>query len=161
MILVDTNVLIYAIQGDAPQHDPSRELIERVASGNILSCLFPQILLEFFAVVTDTRRMEKPATTDDGLDLVKRYSALFPILQPSPATLNILLSLAAESGASGQRLFDVYIVAQMIDAGIQTICTYNVKDFAGYPVTALTPEDILRKKTDPPLIHDKPRSGGY
>jgi predicted nucleic acid-binding protein len=157
MILLDTNILVYAIQSDTPHHDASRQLMERVASGTLLACLFPQILLEFYAVITDARRMEKPATTDEGLELVKRFSTLCPVLQPSPAALNTLFSLAAESGVAGQRVFDVYIAAQMIDAGIQTICTYNIKDFAGYPVTALTPEGILYKRTEPPAVHDKPR----
>jgi predicted nucleic acid-binding protein len=157
MILVDTNVLIYAIQGNAPHHGPSRQVIESLESGTVLACVFPQILLEFFAVITDARRMEKPATLDEGLNLVERYSALFPVLQPSPAALSILYSLVAESKVTGQRSFDAYIVAQMTDVGIQTICTYNIKDFDGHPVTALTPEDILRGKTDSPLVHDRPR----
>jgi hypothetical protein len=45
----------------------------------------------------------------------------------------------------------------MMDAGVEAICTYNTKDFAGHPVTAITPEDILHGKKDSPLVHDRPR----
>lgn len=161
MILIDTDVLIYAIQGDAPQHEASRRLVEAALRGSPLACLFPQVLLEFFAVMTDSRHLEKPVTSDEGLDLVRGYSSQLPVLQPSPAALNILLSLVSELGVRGQRIFDSSLVAQMMDAGIETICTYNTKDFINYAIAARTPDEILKAidGTAPPIIHDKPRVG--
>ena len=159
MILIDTNVLIYAIQGDAPQHEASPRLVEAALAGSPLACLFPQVLLEFFAVMTDSPRLEKPATSAEGLDLVRRYSSLLLVLQPSPAALNILLSLVSKLGVRGQRIFDSFLVAQMMDAGIETICTYNTKDFSNYPIAARTPDEILKgiDGNAPPTVHDKPR----
>ena len=124
-----------------------------------MACLFPQVLLEFFAVMTDSRHLEEPATSAEGLDLVRRYSSLLLVLQPSPAALNILLSLVSELGIRGQRIFDSYLVAQMMDAGIETICTYNTKDFSNYPIAVRTPDEILKSVSNdaPPTVHDKPR----
>lgn len=157
MILLDTNVLVYAIQAKAPQHDASRRLVEAVQAGRCPACLFPQILLEFFAVMTDAGRLETPATKAEGLDLVKMYSAILPVLQPSHSALDIFLALAEGSGVHGQRVFDCYLVAQAMDAGVGTICTYNIRDFAGYPVAARTPEEILGATVDsgPPVVHER------
>lgn len=159
MILIDTNVLIYAIQEDTSQHAASRRLVDMVAAGSPLGCLFPQVLLEFFAVMTDARRLEEPATSAEGLELVRTYSSLIPVLQPSPAALSLLMSLVGDLGIRGQRIFDTFLVAGMIDTGVDTVCTYNTKDFRGYPTTALTPDEILQSVSGapPPVVHDRRR----
>ena len=159
MILIDTNVLIYAIQADAPHHEASRRLIEAAQSGNPLACLFPQVLLEFFAVVTDPQRLAAPASSDEGRDLVRRYSSLFPVLHPAPSAFDILISLVSKFGVRSQHIFDCHLVAQMMAAGIDTICTYNTKDFGGYPIATRTADDLLRAidVSTPPIIHEKAR----
>lgn len=159
MILVDTNVLVYSIQEDAPQHEASRRLIETAQAGNPLLCVFPQNLLEFFAVITDPQRLENPATTAEALHLVEQFAAMLPVLQPSPASLSHLTSLAHGLEIRGQKIFDCHLVAQMKEAGLETICTYNTKDFIGYPVRVRTPEEVLAGVAGdiPPIVQDKER----
>lgn len=159
MILLDTNVIVYAVAGDAPQHKASRRLVEEASAGSRVACLFPQILLEVFAVVTDSRRMEKPAASSEGLDLIGKLASSIPVLHPTLNALQLLMSLVSELGVRRQQIFDSYLVAQMIDAGVDTICTYNKKDFTGYPITVLTPEEVLEgpDNTAPPAVHDSVR----
>jgi predicted nucleic acid-binding protein len=83
MILIDTNILVYAIQEDAPQHEASRRLVEAAQAGNPLACVFPQNLIEFFAVITDPRRLENPATTAEALESLEHFGTILPVLQPS------------------------------------------------------------------------------
>jgi len=160
MILIDTNVLVYSIQEDVPQHEASRRLIEAAVAGNPLACVFPQNLLEFFAVITDSRRLENPATTAEALELMHQLGTMLPVLQPSFDSLSRLTSLAAGLAVRGQQIFDCHLVAQMKEAGLQTICTYNTKDFIGYPVNARTPEEILKDLTGdmPPIVQGKDRT---
>ncbi|MGE5579939.1 MAG: type II toxin-antitoxin system VapC family toxin [Bacillota bacterium] len=160
MILIDTNVLVYSLQEDAPQHGASRRLIEAAQAGNPLACVFHQNLLEFFAVITDPRRLENPATTAEALDLLEQFGTMLPVLQPSSDSLSRLTSLAPGLEVRGQQIFDCHLVAQMIEAGLETICTYNTKDFIRYPVTAKTPEEILKGLIGdtPPIVQDKERN---
>jgi len=161
MILIDTNVLVYAIQEQDPHHETSRKFVEAATTGSPLACLFPQVLLEFYAVITDSRRMEKPATCAEGLDLIRRYSALIPVLHPSPASLDVLFSLIGDLDVRSQGIFDLHLVAQMMDAGVDTICTYNTKHFTNHPVAARTPNEILGgiDRNAPPMVHDRRRAG--
>jgi len=58
--LLDTNVLVYAADVTSPFHQDSRDLRDRGIKGEISLWVFPQIFYEFFAIVTDPRRVQNP-----------------------------------------------------------------------------------------------------
>ena len=58
--LVDTNVLIYALDADAPQHAVARSLLEAARDGSVVLYVTSQILCEFYSIVTNARRVAKP-----------------------------------------------------------------------------------------------------
>lgn len=66
--LADTNVLIYALDADAPHHTAARALLEAARDGSTTLYVTPQILSEFYAVVTNARRGAKPRSSADVLD---------------------------------------------------------------------------------------------
>ena len=72
--VVDTNVLVYALDADAPQHAPSRALLEAGRDGFTALYMTSQILCEFYSVVTNARRVQKPRPPADALAAV--YSLL-------------------------------------------------------------------------------------
>ena len=60
-MLIDTNILVYAYNLDSQLHPrASAFLEEEVLTGNIKACLPYQSLYEFYAVITDPARVEKP-----------------------------------------------------------------------------------------------------
>jgi predicted nucleic acid-binding protein len=50
--LIDTNVLVYAADTSSSFHKPSRQLRVRGFRGEIPFVVTPQVLMEFFAVIT-------------------------------------------------------------------------------------------------------------
>ncbi len=60
MILLDTNVLVYAINEDSPQHPKAPAAVTVALEGAIPGVLVPQVLLEAFAVLTDRRSVKQP-----------------------------------------------------------------------------------------------------
>lgn len=149
MILVDTNVLVYAINVDAPQHHASYALIETVRNKQIKAMLVPQILLEFFAVITDHRRVEKPLDSVTAWHEIEKFLAIFQISDPGALALEHLGKLLGETSVRGSDIFDAWLVAQMQAYGISTICTYNTSDLSKFPVTAQTPEQVLGSTISP------------
>ncbi|MFZ5899426.1 MAG: type II toxin-antitoxin system VapC family toxin [Bacillota bacterium] len=144
MILFDTNVLVYAVDLDAPQHPASRALVEAVAEGRIKGALVLQILLEFYAVVTDRRRVRQPLQPEEAWEQVVSLSDIFQVLDAGPRVFEHLKTLVAASRVKGGDIFDAYLVAQMKALEISLLCTYNTRDFTGYDgVIARTPEEIL------------------
>jgi predicted nucleic acid-binding protein len=72
---VDANVLVYAFYRDTPQHAASRAWLDRRAvRGEVEPCLTSQVLAEFFAIVSNPKRVSDPRTPDDAV--AARDSAL-------------------------------------------------------------------------------------
>ncbi len=143
MILVDTNVLVYAVNSDAPQHAACRSLVEAVRAGALQCALVPQILLEFHAIVTDTRRVAKPLEAAQAREAIESLRSLFTVLDAGRDALGLLPEVMAEKPSVGGEVFQPWLVAQMRVLGIDRICTYNAKDFAGYKgIRAVTPEEL-------------------
>jgi hypothetical protein len=55
--IVDANVLVYAIDQNAPQHRRSRALLEQARVSSTTLYVTSQILCEFYSIVTNTRRV--------------------------------------------------------------------------------------------------------
>ncbi|MGQ9778730.1 MAG: type II toxin-antitoxin system VapC family toxin [Bacillota bacterium] len=144
IILLDTDVLVYAINLDAPQHEAARAFIEAARAGRWRSALVPRVLLEFFAVVTDGRRVASPLTPREALEQVAAWRALFPVFEVGKKALDYLSEVLAEKPAKGGGIFDAWLVAQMRAAGMEAICTYNPRNFTGYEgIRAVTPEEMI------------------
>ncbi len=143
MILADANVLVYAINTRAPQHRASRAFIEAVREKQVDGILVPQVLLEFFAIVTDPRRIDQPLGAEEAWEQVKLLKMIFPIRDESLKALGNLMDAITEGMVKGGGIFDAFLVAQMRACGISLICTYNIRDFKSYKgVVAHTPESL-------------------
>jgi predicted nucleic acid-binding protein len=59
--LVDANVLVYAMDADAPQHAASRALLDAARESSTTLYATSQILCEFYSIVTNARRVPKTA----------------------------------------------------------------------------------------------------
>ena len=65
LALLDTNILVHAMNKDATQHGACRALLDRAVAGEIPLGVAPQVLFEYFAVVTSAgsdRRHDQTAT---------------------------------------------------------------------------------------------------
>ena len=60
MILVDVNLLLYAVNQDLPQHARSRAWLEDVLSGSESVGLPWVVILAFLRLTTSTRVFERP-----------------------------------------------------------------------------------------------------
>ena len=138
--VLDTNVLIYAIDPSAPQHERSRALLDRSRVQGADLCLTSQILGEFYAFSTDPRRGGRfPTDVLNQINLLIARPGI--ILLPTPPDLTSRwLQLVAAQPVRGAQVFDVQIVATMLAVGVTQVYTYNAADFSPYAqVQVLTP----------------------
>src|SRR3954447_22953629 len=82
--IVDTNVLVYALDADAPQHAAARALLETAREASITLFTTSQILCEFYSIVTNPRRVSKPRSAADALAAISNLLAFLHVL-PVPA----------------------------------------------------------------------------
>jgi predicted nucleic acid-binding protein len=143
--LIDTNVLVYALFATAAQHAAARSLLEQAKDPKAGLCIFPQILAEFFAVVTNPKRVSPAKTTDEALQAVEQFLALPGLtLLPLPAdVVTRWVQLARVRPVKGGEVFDLQAAAAMLAHGVGTVYTYNGADFQGIP-------GIVAKEPPPP-----------
>jgi len=58
--LLDTNILVYGADETSRFHKSAFALREKGLSGEFSLCICPQVLNEFFAIVTDPKRVSNP-----------------------------------------------------------------------------------------------------
>lgn len=125
MILVDSNILIYAINTSSPKSSEARRFLQ---SHRSTLCIAQQNILETLRVITHNN-FPNPMKIDQALKVVLDIVSNFPIITPSADTLAVFLELSQKYNFTGKMLFDVYLVATALGDGIRTIATDNEKDF--------------------------------
>ena len=116
---------------EAAEHAASRALFERAQSGAFALCVAPQILAEFFAVVTDPRRVSVPRQPAEALDAVRKYLAM-PGLRLLPVPDDVVtrwVKLVEDHPVTRGAVFDRQLAATMLGNEVTRIYTYNRPDF--------------------------------
>ncbi|RLG32306.1 hypothetical protein DRN97_07675 [Methanosarcinales archaeon] len=63
--LLDTNVLVYGADESSPFHKDPKNIRDNALLGNVEICICPQVLMEFFAILTDPRRVKNPREPEE------------------------------------------------------------------------------------------------
>lgn len=135
MILFDANILVHAHASRSPFHAAARQLINQAADGELDACLAPQVLCEFFAVITNERLFTPALSPKEASRQAVLYwtQSRFQKVVPKETTLEKLFGLLERHPVREQRIFDAFLVATMLDNGVRIIYTQNIKDFVIYP----------------------------
>lgn len=96
--------------------------------------VIPQIIGEFYAIVTDHRRVPKPRSSNEALDVINQIVALPGItLLPQPVDFIALWTkLARRYPILGPKIYDLHLVAVMLAYNVGYIYTYNASDVQRY-----------------------------
>ena len=134
MILFDTNILVHAHAIDSPFHAAAQQLRDQAAQGVIQACVSPQVLCEFFSVITDERIAKLALTPMKAKQERHTYwhASQFRKIIPKDSTITRLISLLDRHQVKRGNIFDAFLVATMLDNGVRMIYTQNVKDFDIY-----------------------------
>jgi len=132
-VFLDANILVYAANEDSPYHAKAKAVIWSVNDGDLLACLSTQVLAEFYATVTNPKQVARPLKPAEAVEAVEGYlDSDILQLAPNEGTLRLTLELAKQHQVVGLDIFDVQIVATMLQNGVGTIYTANVSDFMKY-----------------------------
>jgi hypothetical protein len=145
--LLDSNVLIYSHQGLSKFHSSARNLVSKGIRGELLLCITPQVLGEFYAVITSPNRVTSPISPEQARIEVEAYVKAKNILKiyPNEDSLTFTVGLLNMYSVKEQDIFDLQLVATMLSNGVARIYTYNKADFAKYrEIEVLSPESVLQ-----------------
>lgn len=119
MKLVDANLLIYAINRDAPGHRKARRWLEGALSDTEAVGLAWIVLLAFLRITTRPGILERPLSIDAGLAYVDEWLSLPNVewVMPGEAHWRILRNLLADSGTLGNLTSDAHLAALALEQG--------------------------------------------
>jgi toxin-antitoxin system PIN domain toxin len=138
--LIDANVLVYALDADAPQHPASRALLESARATSTAVYVTLQTLCEFYSVVTNARRVSKPRSPADALSAISGLLSFVHVLPVPAITVDGLMDLLRRRPVTGGDVFDLHLAATMKANGILRIYTFNREDFEAFSeLEVLTP----------------------
>jgi len=148
--LIDTNVLIYAIDERSKYHIDSVGIFEQAKKDKFIPCISYQSILECYAIITDARRVRSPLNPVEALALLTNNyldNPLFLKIHQRSETAIRALSIAVKHRLSKQRIFDALLIQTMLDNEVRQIVTYNVKDFKHFrEIRAIQPSVLLVRK---------------
>ncbi len=132
MKLLDLNLLLYAVNQDAAQHQRAKAWLEAALAGAETVALPWTVLLGFLRVSTHPRLFEAPLTPERATEIVDGWLA-----RPNVVTLNpgdghwaILRSLLSQTGTAGNLTTDSHLAAMAIENGCELCSTDS--DFARF-----------------------------
>jgi uncharacterized protein len=140
VILVDANLLIYAVDRDSPHHVPARRWLEDTLSGSE-SVGIPWIAaLAFVRITTHPGIMRKPLVAEHAIRYIDGWlrQPFVKLIGPGEKHWPILRSLLTTSGTAGNLTSDAHLAALAIEQGGTVASTDNdFRRFAG--VTHVNP----------------------
>ena len=126
--LIDSNILVYSYDIDSPYYEKSMELMEtRVLKGEINACIAHQSLYEFYAVITDPKRVRAPLEQNKAMEIIELFQNAVNLKKifSLSTTLNTTMKLLKKYPVLKQNIFDLILVATMLDNGIKGVYTAN------------------------------------
>jgi toxin-antitoxin system PIN domain toxin len=137
MILVDTNLLIYAIDRDSVHHRKAHAWLERILSETTPVELAWIVILAFLRITTLERLTRNPLSPDAAIAYVDSWLALpqVSLVLPGKQHWPILRGLLLASGASGNLTSDAHLAALAIEHGYTVFTADNdFRQFTGVSV---------------------------
>ncbi len=123
-VFLDTNVLIYSTNYDSKYFSETNEYINESKLSFYTSS---KNLSEFLSVVT--RKPANPLKIEQALLLIENFISKFIILYPDSNSFSVFKELLKKYKPLGLKIHDFEIVSIAISNNINSILTYNEKDF--------------------------------
>lgn len=133
MIIPDINLLIYAYNQAAPQHEKARVFWESLLSTGVPVGVPWVVILGFIRLTTHPRVLTEPLTPREALDRVEAWldRPSVRILEPGPRHVVILRSLFEATGVGASLTTDTHLAALAMEHQAE-LCS-NDADFSRFP----------------------------
>jgi predicted nucleic acid-binding protein len=134
-MLIDSNILIYAINSSSPKHKQAQKFLQDNSRELVIA---HQNILETLRILTHPK-FPSPMTASDAIEAINRIIKISRIIAPDYKTHHIALELMKKHNLSSDLIFDAYLAATAISNDITVIATDNIKDFKKFEITLINP----------------------
>lgn len=134
MILVDANLLIYAIDRDSPHHVKARKWLEKLLSGATEVGLAWIVILAFIRITTRAGILRRPLDADQAVAFVHEWlqQPYVSLVAPGQGHWPIFRSLIKSVGTAGNLTSDTHLAALALEYGCEIhSADYDFQRFPG------------------------------
>ena len=133
MILLDANLLIYAIDADSPHHEVARPWLEGLLSGTTRVGLPYIVVLAFLRLTTRAGILRHPMSSEDAIAYVDSWleQPFVSITGPGASHWPVLRALLRSSGTAGNLTSDAHVAALALELGASVASAD--RDFGRFP----------------------------
>ena len=133
MLIPDVNLLVYAYNSDAPSHTEAKRWFEEAMSGTERVGFAWVVMLGFLRLMSGRDVLLNPLGSSEAIGIIRSWLSrrIAVVVQPGPAHLEILESLAAGIGTAGRMTTDLHIASVAIE--LEATVVSNDLDFRRFP----------------------------
>lgn len=133
MRIVDANVLLYAVNADAPSHDAAKAWLDGALGGREAVGFAWIVLLAFLRLATNPSVFPRPLEVDQAFGSIEGWLAqqTAVVVEPTPRHAAVLRGLLGTSGTAGNLVTDAHLAALAVEHGAE-LASFDT-DFARFP----------------------------
>ena len=133
MIILDVNILIYAVNRDAKLHSRAKSWLEAALSGTETIGIPWIVILAFVRLTTRPGLFRNPMPMDAAFDVLESWLEQPPVIivDPGPRHRTILRGLLAAIGSGGNLTSDAHLAALALENRAE-LCSFD-QDFLRFP----------------------------
>lgn len=125
-MLIDSNVLVYALNVDSPKHLASRLFLEKNIKEAVVA---HQNILETTRIMTHPV-FPKTLSVKMVTKAIEQMTRAMKVIHPNGETLATFREMVQKYGEGGNKVFDLYLASTALTNGVKEIATDNVKHFS-------------------------------
>ncbi|MGJ0558397.1 TA system VapC family ribonuclease toxin [Methylocystis sp.] len=132
-MLVDTNILLYAVVEDIPQHSQAKEWLSNALAGDQRIAVPWQTIGSVIRILTQPRLFSPPRTGTEAWEIVRAWldSPVAWVPPTTERTAAVLGELIVRHRVTGRLVPDAQLAALAIEHGIPIVSADT--DFARFP----------------------------
>lgn len=137
VLLVDANVLIYAVNQDSREHLAARDWLQEALLGGEAIAFASTVVLAFLRLSTHPAVFPRPLSVGQAAESMERWLEAPPAVtvEPTRRHLPLLRGLLERAGTAGNLVGDAHLAALALEHGA-TVVSFD-RDFARFEGVAL------------------------
>lgn len=136
MISFDTNLLLYALNSDCPEHHDARSFFDALPTepGSVAICEL--VLIELYVLLRNPAVVKNPLNAADAVTLIQNFRrhptwTLIDYPGPFSGVMENVWQLAAQPNVGRRVVFDARIALTLRHHGVNEFATRNTSHFTG------------------------------
>lgn len=129
---VDTNILLYSLNADAPENERARQFLRSHAQDQdfLVSEL---VLVELYMLLRNPVVLPNPMGSAEAVAVIQHFRRhpSWQIVDHEPAVMDEVWALAAQDSWARSRIIDARLAKGLARRGVTRFATHNLRHMAG------------------------------